>query len=164
MKWDEVMWGPQPSKFEEAPWIYFDTGADRTKRVGKWMVFCDFGDQLDRTWLRIVEATHRGQLGPSTKVATKAYRLGSASPIMVYTYDADDRPDVLRVLTGLRDLGIIQRLAYKEDAITEAGKYGKGVSRYVSPPDSREMEDRRPPSDVADDRDDHPEDPDPTLF
>ena len=43
--------------------------------------------------------------------------------ICVYTYDADDREDVLRVRQALRDLGFDRPIPYKTDRATLEGRY-----------------------------------------
>lgn len=55
--------------------------------------------------------------------------------ICVYTYDSDDREDVVRVLKTLREIGIRDKMYYKEDEATLSGQYsfnsgGKSVSKY----------------------------------
>jgi hypothetical protein len=52
--------------------------------------------------------------------------------ICVYTSDWHDKDDVRRVLRGLRELGISWGLSYKTDEATLDGRYGSGVSIYVS--------------------------------
>lgn len=136
MEW-RTEFGRQPSKVLDEPWLSIDNGQSRTDRVGKWMVFCRMGDDLDKTWLWVMAGVMAGKLGPSAKVATAADARGWGSPIMVYTRDADDLVDVERVLGTLRDLRIRRRLTYKEDRATYAGQYGRGSGRYHAAEDSR---------------------------
>lgn len=116
--------------------------------VGKWLVFVYVQD-LDKTWAAIREATTRGKLGIQAKSATarenplaRSYGLATDSRvkiICVYTRDYRDQDDLRRVLAGLRELGIMQRLNYKTDDATLSGEYGSGVSLYTSDPDSMEF-------------------------
>lgn len=54
--------------------------------------------------------------------------------ICVYTYDYEDKEDVMRVRERLREVGFHRKLPYKTDAATLAGQYrkttGKPVSKY----------------------------------
>ena len=93
---------------------------------------------IDEVWARIRDATERGLLGGSSKVATARPNPNAANPktkvICVYTYDCADENDVMRVRTQLRQLGITARIPYKADDDTFAGKYSKrgdkAISRY----------------------------------
>ena len=141
-----------PSQVNDEPWIWVAVPIsensetdDANDRVGKWMVFVPTAN-VDRAWDQIQEATLDGRLGDVAKVAT-AYRSPlRRSPgehvICVYTLDYTDQVDVARVLVGLRELGFAERLSYKTDAATHAGRYGDGVAIYVSPPGATWFDER----------------------
>lgn len=141
-----------PSQVNDEPWIWValpisenSETDDANDRVGKWMVFVPTAN-VDRAWDKIREATLAGRLGDVAKVATAYPSPLRRSPgehvICVYTLDYTDQVDVARVLVGLRELGFSQRLSYKTDAATHAGRYGDGVAIYVSPPGATSFEER----------------------
>lgn len=88
--------------------------------TGKWLVFVPEA-QVAATWQTIFTATESGELGWAAKVSTRSTTTERVT--CVYTRDYRDHADVIRVLTGLRDLGFTKRLTYKEDAATEALHY-----------------------------------------
>lgn len=106
-----------------------------TANVGKWIIFVDAW-HVDVLWERICQATVAGQLGTRSKVATaKANKSASKKKpraIMVYSYNADDVEDVMRIRSVLRELGIVEKIPYKEESRkghgTATGELG--VSRY----------------------------------
>jgi len=109
-----------------------------TERCGKWMIYAHISE-VDQVWVTIRNAVVGGLLGSSAKVATMMPNPNALKPaykvICMYTYDSEDRDDVLRVLTSLReDLGILHKAFYKEDNVTFSGNYSfntKGpVSKY----------------------------------
>jgi Basophilic leukemia-expressed protein Bles03 len=108
---------------------------ERTERSGKWMVFPHVSD-VDRVWSIIARATFDGQLGSSAKVATMKYNPNAIKRdekvICIYTYDSEDRDDVLRVLKELRRLGIYNKASYKEDKATRSHQYSFNTSKQVS--------------------------------
>ncbi|HEX6480485.1 MAG TPA: putative phosphothreonine lyase domain-containing protein, partial [Ktedonobacteraceae bacterium] len=59
------------------------------------------------------------------------------APLCVYTKNFEDHDDVLRVLCGLRDAGVDQRVAYKSDEMTLSGMKG---SLWYSPAHTRLMQ------------------------
>lgn len=93
---------------------------------------------VDVEWRTVRQATEGGRLGPEAKVATRfanpLARGRDVQPIMVYTRDWRDQADVQRVISALRELGITGKAFYKRDEDTREGRYGDGVSIYVSPP------------------------------
>jgi hypothetical protein len=131
----------KPSQITDVYWV----GAERkvgeypddTERSGKWMIFVSVAD-VDEVWAKIKDATEQGLLGSSAKVATARPNPLARDPkkrvICVYTYDSDDVEDVRRVRGKLRELGIVAKIGYKEDAATLAGIYAnrgqKPVSKY----------------------------------
>lgn len=146
--------GRKPSELTNRFWVYADApGHEKADReaVGKWLLFIPVV-QVDQWWDRIKDATEAGCLGVGAKVATARPNPRAVSPetrlICVYTRDWHDRDDVRRVLGALRDLGVPWKLAYKTDAATAAGVYGRGASVYVSQPGSRDFRERAPQQDT----------------
>lgn len=144
----------KPSELTDSFWVYADGPGDDDadpETVGKWMLFIP-AEQVDQWWDRVKEATEGGILGIGAKVATGRPNPRATSSetrlICAYTRDWHDRDDVRRVLGALRDLGASWRLAYKTDAATGAGVYGRGASVYVSQPGSRDFRERGPQQDT----------------
>jgi Basophilic leukemia-expressed protein Bles03 len=107
-----------------------------TKLSGKWLVFVPI-EKVDEAWAVIKQATEEGKLGNWSKVATMRRNPNERDPrkkvICVYTYDSEDRADVNRVRQTLRELDFIEKLPYKTDEATMAGRHRKGdrrVSKY----------------------------------
>jgi hypothetical protein len=96
------------------------------ERSGKWLIFLSPAT-VDRYWLRIKEAVEQGQLGEQAKVSTaQALSNGrSIHAICVYTYDYEDRDDVMRIREVLRTLGVRRKIVYKADEDTLQGRYGR---------------------------------------
>ncbi len=139
----------KPSEVTDAFWIRASGPDDPTKDVekaGKWMLFTPKDDH-DEVWAKIRTATEAGELGCAAKAATaKSNALSVSNRVLltcVYTYDYEDRDDVTRVLTRLRELGFVGRLSYKTDAATIEGTYGKGSAMYVAQPNSVDIGERR---------------------
>ena len=140
----------RPSSFMHHPWIYAedleqDGREANPEVVGKWLVFVEEAD-VDAVWEEVAAATQNGRLGPAAKVATAwpgTFARSNKRVICIYTYDFHDHEDVTRVLVALRDLGFKERLSYKTDADTLAGRYGSGAAIYVSQPDQHTFEIRR---------------------
>ena len=97
-----------------------------TDRSGKWLIFVTL-DELDDAWAKIKKATQDGLLGNSSKAATARSNATAPDPtkkvICVYTYDCEDREDVMRVRQALRDLGFDRPMPYKTDKATLEGRY-----------------------------------------
>ena len=91
---------------------------------------------MDEVWKKIKEATENGELGQRSKVATTKLNPNARDPtrkvICVYTYDYEDEEDVRRVREKLRGLGFINKIAYKADEDTMAGKYSTTVKGRIS--------------------------------
>lgn len=106
-----------------------------TDRCGKWMVMV-YTSEVDQVWTVIRDAVEQNKLGSSAKVATMKPNEHASNPdvkvICIYTYDSDDRDDLLRVLTALREIGILHRAYYKEDNETLSGNYSFNTKRAVS--------------------------------
>ena len=109
-------------------------GLRRIAPGGKWLLFVDRKD-VDEVWAKIVPAVKGGRLGHLAKVATACpnslARKANKHGICVYTADAEDRQDVLRVREELRRLGFVARISYKPDAATLEGKY-EGSGRIAT--------------------------------
>jgi hypothetical protein len=103
-------------------------------------------EKVDGVWDLIAGDVEGGNLGPSAKVATARPNPHSRNPkvrlICVYTSDWRDKDDVRRVLRRLRAIGFQERLSYKTDDDTMAGRYGSGSAIYVSQPGRDDFEDR----------------------
>ncbi|KAI9045531.1 DUF1917-domain-containing protein [Aspergillus affinis] len=107
--------------------------------TGKWLFFMSPG-RVDYVWNVIAQATERGELGPSSKVATDDGS-GRARMLAVYTYNFDDVADVRRVARKLVELGLIKPydrpIYYKTDAYTHleinsGNAWGLKASMYSS--------------------------------
>ncbi len=106
---------------------------------GKWLIFAPT-EQVDEIWDKIKNAVKNGLLGNRAKVAPiRSARVDEFTGkqrqvICVYTYDWKDEKDVMRIREELRKLGVIEKLSYKSDADTMAGKYyykgDKNISKY----------------------------------
>jgi RNA binding exosome subunit len=88
-------------------------------------------------WQKIKAAVEQGHLGEQAKVSTRSQasmppevrrkkeaRGDTRFVICVYTYDYEDRADVMRIRQVLRELGIQHPLIYKSDKETREGHYG----------------------------------------
>ncbi|MBI4369588.1 MAG: DUF1917 domain-containing protein [Elusimicrobia bacterium] len=119
-----------PSQETGAYWIYtarrIGNYPEPTVRSGKWLIFVS-RERIDAIWDRIRKATEEGRLGCSAKVATAKPNPNASDParkvICVYSYDWEDKEDVMRIRAELRALGIVWKIPYKADADTDAGKY-----------------------------------------
>lgn len=130
-----------PSSVLDEYWLFAQRGTSGypspTDRSGKWLVFVR-SNEVDEVWAKIVLALNSGKLGEQAKVSTARPNPNSANPdkrvICVYTYDADDTDDVMRVRATLRELGFEAPIAYKPDTATSAGHYevrgSKRISKY----------------------------------
>ena len=75
-------------------------------------------------WEAIKNATELGTLGTSAKVSTLMRQKQYTNHVIcVYTYDWTDQTDARAVREQLRALGVTEKLHYKADADTYAGKY-----------------------------------------
>ncbi len=128
-------------EYADAPWA-----SERScPRQGKWLLFSS-PEYHAAVWETIKTATEAGTLGISAKTTSRTrpdYGVMRGVLTCVYTCNYDDLDDVRRVLVALRGLGFARTLSYKTDEDTLSGRYGKGVSIYVSPQGSRDFEDRR---------------------
>jgi hypothetical protein len=105
------------------------------ERSGKWLVFVDRRD-VDDVWQKIYAALIAGKLGSHAKVSTARPNPNSTNPnkhvICVYTYDSEDRKDVMRIRDSLRELGLVSPIAYKTDVATDEGQYKVRGHRRIS--------------------------------
>jgi hypothetical protein len=126
----EEMEGSQllPTQEQKQQWIHCfrQTGfyPDGTAKSGKWLIFLS-PESIDRYWVKIKQAVEQGQLGSEAKVST----VGSLNKqgtyvICVYTYNYEDKDDVMRIRRVLRDLGIRRPITYKADEDTRKLRYG----------------------------------------
>jgi hypothetical protein len=131
----------RPSQVRDDPYLHAfpdspQPAADPSM-VGKWMVFAP-RSLVDVEWRVVRRATREGRLGSEAKVATRfenpLARNPDEQPIMIYTRDWRDQADVERVIAALRAIGIDRKAFYKRDEDTRQGRYGDGVTIYVSPP------------------------------
>lgn len=130
---------PRPSVNTELPWLFaFDRTGERCQLgpdCGKWTVFVPLS-RIDEAWAIVQAATEAGELGAQSKVSTEPNPNGrnrDERVICVFTHDANDEADVMRVREELRRLGVKRPISYKMDAATEAGRYsrpGVRVGRY----------------------------------
>lgn len=118
-----------PTQEKKPGWIYCfrKTGfyPDDTERSGKWLIWLS-SETIDRYWTKIKQAVEGGKLGDAAKVST-AGSLSMKHPryvMCVYTYDYEDRDDVMRIRQVLRDLGIRREIPYKADEDTHRLRYG----------------------------------------
>lgn len=128
-----------PSGTTDEYWIYAEreqgSYPPSSSNSGKWMIFVPI-EQVDKVWNLVQNATVTGQLGRSAKVATMKHNPNATAPdrkvICVYTYDWTDVVDVQRVRQQLRLIGIQQKIPYKADADTRAGKYASRGHQRIS--------------------------------
>ena len=131
----------KPSEVTDVFWIYArrekGTYHKSSERNGKWLIFVP-SQNIDGKWAKIRKATEEGLLGSSSKVSTARPNPNSTEPnkhvICVYTYDWADEKDVRQIREQLRELGVTEKIPYKADSDTAAGKYrAKGdqrISKY----------------------------------
>lgn len=123
------------------PWISVEApnAPVETPRAGKFMLFVS-PRNIDRYWQLIADATEAGKLGIAAKtVAPQCRKLAAARfkgtlLLAVYTADAEDHADKMRVREGLRELGFTGNLPYKTDADTAADIYNRPPDRLPPRP------------------------------
>ena len=85
---------------------------------------------------KIKNATEEALLGNSSKAATALPNPNAADPnlkvICVYSYDSDDREDVIRVRQVLRDLGFDRPMPSKTDKATLECRYQVNGHKRIS--------------------------------
>lgn len=111
---------------------------------GKWLIFAH-RTQIDEMWEIIKRETISGNLGCSAKVAGNGelIKKDQLKRIGKVTYPYSDTQHVICVYTGkddnimevrekLRKLGFTEKLSYKTDEVTRAGKYSDKGDRNIS--------------------------------
>ena len=129
----------KPSSVTDRYWLFADRKKDHypkpTSRSGKWLVFVNVKD-VDEVWEKIRKATEDGLLGFDSKVATAKLNPNASNSnqkvVCVYTYDWKDEEDVRKISEELTKLGITNKIPYKADIDTLAGKYGVRGDRNIS--------------------------------
>lgn len=133
----------KPSTFDAEYWIpvdnpHIDKSHINYSLVGKWMIFRKW-DLIDETWHRVSLSVIQNKLGCSAKVSTRKDNPNSLDQnervICVFTSNHNDMDDVRRVLQGLRNIGIDDKIRYKTDEMTYAGVYsvnGQRSSKWSS--------------------------------
>ena len=132
-----------PSGVVEEYWLYAENKGkkfyeDYTKNCGKWMIFANKGEELDLIWKQVKELTEKGLLVDSCKVSTTKENPNALTRdmgvICIYTYNSNDKEDLLRVANQLFKIDRVSKLVYKEDKATGEGKYAikgdKKISKY----------------------------------
>jgi Domain of unknown function (DUF1917) len=132
---------PLPTEMDSDYWIWAErvdtyNYPQPTERCGKWMIYAH-DSEVDQVWMTIRDAVVGGLLGSSAKVATMKPSPNAVKPdhkvICIYTYDSEDKDDVVRILTSLReDLGVLHKAFYKEDNVTRSGNYSFNTKVPVS--------------------------------
>jgi len=88
------------------------------------MLFCET-HEVDAIWYTVANATASNELGRAAKVAPRGHEDRQSRLICIYTKDFTDTNDVARVLSKLRDLGLVsmrgKSIYYKCDAYTYLG-------------------------------------------
>jgi hypothetical protein len=115
-----------------------DTPKESRGGPGKWLIFRRNGTELDSAWDAICKAIESGRLATHAKCSTAKPNPNARDPdkgvICVYTDDAADEADVMRVREQLRGVGFTETLYYKADEATYAGRYQNrghtGISSY----------------------------------
>jgi hypothetical protein len=70
------------------------------------MLFCET-HEVDAIWYTVANATASNELGRAAKVAPRGHEDRQSRLICIYTKDFTDMNDVARVLSKLRDLGLV---------------------------------------------------------
>ncbi len=131
----------KPSEITSIYWIWAENDKkhypDSTERSGKWLIFADI-NKIDEIWKKVKDATENNLLGCFSKVSTAKPNPNAqdskSKVICVYTYDYEDKKDVMRIREELRKLGITFKIPYKSDKATLEGQYSvrghKEISSY----------------------------------
>jgi len=122
-----------PSETSNCYWISINTLDNRIPKEinlngGKWLIFVS-KDNVDKLWKKIRLGTILGFLGYKSKVSTAKPNPNATDKkshvICVYTYDSNDKKDVMKVRKELKELGIKQEICFKTNRATLEGKYSK---------------------------------------
>ena len=105
------------------------------KNSGKWLVFVS-NDKVDNLWEKIKLATENGLLGNASKVATARPNANATNfnikVICVYSYDYNDKNDVMRIREELRKIGVENKIPYKTDNATQQRQYRIKGNTHIS--------------------------------
>ncbi len=119
-----------PSRETDSYWLFAIRKQGKyprpTERNGKWLIFVPVR-RIDAVWEKVKKSTEAGSLGEEAKVSTAKRNPNAVNPAMkvicVYTYDWQNKEDVMRIRAELRTLGITWKIPYKSDEDTDQGKY-----------------------------------------
>lgn len=116
-----------PTTVHDSGWVYVyrqEPGypLSHPLRSGKWLVFLR-NNRIDRHWQRIRDAVIAGDMGDCAKVSTTGSARNGRHVICVYTYDYEDKDDVMRIRAALRHCGILLPISYKRDLDTVLLRY-----------------------------------------
>src|SRR5215475_12547949 len=81
---------------------------------GKWLIHA-LRSNIDNLWRIVMLATEEGYLGSYSKVSTPSLPYTAKTnihAICIYTYDRNDREDIMRIREALRELDIEQKIPY----------------------------------------------------
>ena len=136
---ERILQDKYPSKISSKPWVVAINEIIKypnyTVRSGKWCVFVNKSEH-DDWWAKIKQALNEGQLGDQIKTSTGLKSplavADSKAVIIIYTYDYEDKDDVMRIRNELRELGIQWKVTYKPDKATKEGKYSNRGDAKIS--------------------------------
>lgn len=102
---------------DDADWLFAYRKQDDypQQAEGKWLLHAT-RERIDNLWQLIALATEEGYLGSFSKVSTASLPDTAKTGIHViciYTYDSDDREDIMRVRAALREMNILHLLSYQ---------------------------------------------------
>lgn len=125
-----------PSENTLEDWYVYHSSKDYPKHTingGKWLIFCN-EYTINKTWDLIKIAQDNGLLGNVCKTSTKknSSKNNNSFVICIYTYDFNDKDDILRVRENLKLLGFNNVLKYKRDIETKKGIYGSKNENLIS--------------------------------
>lgn len=119
-------------------WLYAESDPKpeyNSELVGKWQLFIP-RSAVDRVWAEMGSATERGELGISAKVSGTLSNPNAHDPtshvVILYAADWRDLDDLRRMLRRIREAGINQKVYFKRDRETLAGKYSQQGRPTVS--------------------------------
>jgi len=112
----------------DADWLFAYRHQDDypQQAKGKWLIHAT-RERIDNLWQLIALATEEGYLGSFSKVSTASLPDTAKTGIHViciYTYNCNDRDDIMRVRTALHEMNILHPLSYQTwDANTTVTLY-----------------------------------------
>jgi len=141
-KKQEEMNNKNPSEVTEDYWLYASNKANKkyyaemSDDCGKWMIFAEKGKKLDAIWKEVKQLTEKGLLVDSCKVSTNKDNPNSSNfkngVICIYTYDVNDKADLMRAAEVLFGIKEVVYLCYKTDRATIGGKYANKGDKKIS--------------------------------